>query len=118
MLDFQRKKDTSLLNTMTQRDNSFLPLEQSKNIYDYVLKHDSQINEMKSEIFNLKSQMMDIVMKSSFPKNTSDNNNNSKETDNLYFTKIKNFKNEIKSELMLSINDMVNESIKHYKEKF
>ena len=118
MLDFQRKKDTSLLGTMTQRDNSFLPLEQSKNIYDYVLKHDSQINEMKSEILNLKSQMMDIVMKSSFQKNTSDNNNNSKETDNLYFTKIKKFKNEIKSELMLSINDMVNESIKHYKEKF
>ena len=120
MLEFQRKKDSNLLCTITQRDNSFLPSsEQSKTLYDYILKHDSQINEMKSELYNLKSQIIDIVMKSSFSKNTPDNNiNNSNENNNLYLTKIKQFKNEIKSELKLSINDMVNDSIKQYKEKF
>ena len=42
MQDFQRKKDTnSIINTATQKDNTFLFSEQSKNLYDFALKHDS-----------------------------------------------------------------------------
>ena len=55
MQDFQRKKDINLLsNTFTQKDNSFLYLDQSKNLYDFALKHDSQIKRMENEITNQK----------------------------------------------------------------
>ena len=53
MLQFQRKKDTNILYNATQKDNnSLLSSEQSKTIYDYILKHDSQINDIKFEIQN------------------------------------------------------------------
>jgi len=37
MLQFQRKKDTNILNSFTQKDttNSFLSSDQSKTMYDY-----------------------------------------------------------------------------------
>ena len=47
MLDFQRKKDINLTGNISQTDNSYINQEHSKNVYDYILKHDSQINEMK-----------------------------------------------------------------------
>ena len=48
MQDFQRKKDSFLLfNNISQRDNSIIiSSEQSKNLYDFVLKNDSQIKRM------------------------------------------------------------------------
>ena len=63
MDDFRRKKDVNLrLNTMTQRD---ILSDHSKNIYDFVLKHDTQIKLMEAEISNIKSQLVDITMKKS-----------------------------------------------------
>ena len=118
MLDFHRKKDANILCTITQRDTSFLSPEQSKNLYDYVLKHDSQINEIKSELFNLKSQIIEIIMKSSFPKSSSKGNINIKENNNLFLSQIKKFKNEIKNELMTNINEIISDSIKNYKDQF
>ena len=51
MEDFQRKKDSNQrLNTMTQRENSYILSDQSKNLYDFVLKHDSQIKTIESEL--------------------------------------------------------------------
>ena len=64
MQDFQRKKDSYLLfNSLSQRENSFINVEQSKNLYDFVLKQDNQIKRMDNEITNIKSQLLDIRMK-------------------------------------------------------
>ena len=69
MQDFQRKKDSFILfNSLSQRDNSFINTEQSKNLYDFVLKQDNQIKRMENEISSLKSQLIDIKMK--FPLNS------------------------------------------------
>ena len=91
-------------------------------MYDYILKHDSQINNINFEIQNLKSQFIELAMKSSFPSGDKINNNNTfinnSENNNLFLSQIKKFKNEIKNELMLSINEMINSNIKKFEEKF
>jgi hypothetical protein len=101
---------------MTQRDNSFFTSDQSKNLYDYVLKHENIINEMKSEILNLKSQFMELAMKSSI--NNNNTSTNSIENNNLFLNQIKRFKNEIKNELMIGINDMMNSNMKKFNQDF
>ena len=124
MLQFQRKKDTNILYSITQKDtnNSFLSSDQSKTMYDYILKHDNQINNINFELQNLKSQLIELAMKSSFPPGSKNNNSctyiNNTENNNLFLSQIKKFKNEIKNELMLSINDMINSNIKKFEEKF
>ena len=120
MLEFHRRKDTNLLHTTTQRDISFIGSEQSKTLYDYALKHENYINEIKSEVLNLKTQIMELAMKSSFsPKLQSSNSfiSNS-QNNNLFLSQIKNFKNEIKTELMSNINDIVSTSLKQFREEF
>ena len=117
MLEFHRRKDTNISSyNMTQRDNSFFTSDQSKNLYDYVLKHENIINEMKSEILNLKSQFMELAMKSSI--NNNNTSTNSIENNNLFLNQIKRFKNEIKNELMIGINDMMNSNMKKFNQDF
>ena len=117
MLEFHRRKDTNISSyNMTQRDNSFFTSDQSKNLYDYVLKHENIINEMKSEILNLKSQFMELAMKSSINNNNISTNNI--ENNNLFLNQIKRFKNEIKNELMIGINDMMNSNMKKFNQDF
>ena len=113
MLDFQRKKDTNILGAITYRDNSFFG-DQSKTIYDYVLKHDSQIKEIQSEMFNFKSQLIDLAMKSSFTQNANNSINliNSSENNGLFLSQIKKFKTEIKNEIMISLNEMLKKDLK------
>ena len=120
MQDFQRKKDTNLLfSTMNQKDNSFLYSDQSKNLYDFALKHDSQIKRMENEISNLKSQIMDLSMK---VNSNSQNNNNlpnlEENNNNSYLNKIFQFKEDIKSDLMKDINNMIISQNNEFKEKF
>ena len=125
MQDFQRKKDTFLLfnNSVSQRDNSFIYSEQSKNLYDFVLKHDNQIKRMENEMTNLKSQILDIKMK--FPTNsqnislsnnflTFDENN----TNNSYLNKIIQIKEDIKNEIIKDINNILIAQKKETKENF
>ena len=125
MQDFQRKKDTFLLfnNSVSQRDNSFIYSEQSKNLYDFVLKHDNQIKRMENEMTNLKSQILDIKMK--FPTNsqnislsnnflTSDENN----INNSYINKIIQIKEDIKNEIIKDINNILIAQKKETKENF
>ena len=120
MLEFHRRKDTNLLHTTTQKDISFIGSDQSKTLYDYVLKHENCINEIKSEVLNLKTQIMEIAMKSSFsPKLQSSNSFISNlENNNLFLSQIKKFKNEIKTELMSNINDTFSTSLKQFREEF
>ena len=125
MQDFQRKKDTFLLfnNSVSQRDNSFIYSEQSKNLYDFVLKHDNQIKRMENEMTNLKSQILDIKMK--FPTNsqnislsnnflTFDENN----TNNSYLNKIIQIKEDIKNDIIKDINNILIAQKKETKENF
>ena len=68
MQDFQRKKDSFLLfNNLSQRENNLIFSEQSKNLYDFVLKNDSKIKKLENDIINIKSQLLDLNMK--LPKN-------------------------------------------------
>ena len=67
MQEFQRKKDKNLLffNNFTDRDNSNISTDQTKNLYDYTLKHEGQIKRMETEISNLKSQIIDLTNQAS-----------------------------------------------------
>ena len=123
MLDFQRKKDVNLITPIPHnKENSFLFSEPSKNIYDYILKHDNQINDIKMEMYNLKSQLIELAMKSSFSNNSQINggfiSNTNNENNNLFLSQIKKFKNEIKKELLVGINDMVDSNMKKFEENF
>ena len=114
MLDFHRKKEANILHSVTQRDHSVLSPDQSKTIYDYVLKHDSQIKEIQLEMFNFKSQLIEMAMKSSFTQNSINNSINlaSYSHNNNFLSQIKKFKNEIKNELISTINETINSNIK------
>jgi hypothetical protein len=124
MQDFQRKKDSFLLfNSMSQRDNSYIYTEQSKNLYDFVLKHDNQIKRIENDMSNFKSQIIDIKMK--FPLNTQTNNNSnnilSNEDNNInnsYLNKIIEIKEDIKNDLMKDINNLLIAQKNEMKENF
>ena len=112
MLDFQRKKDNSVIFSSTQRDNSFLYFDQSKNVYDFILRHDNQMKQMELEIKNLKSQMIDITEKMPF---------SSWQNDCINFNKNNNYSNnlkeEIKNELMKDLNNLIISQKKELKEQ-
>ena len=124
MQDFQRKKESFLLfNSMSQRDNSFIYTEQSKNLYDFVLKHDNQIKRIENEVTNLKSQILDIKMK--FPVNSQTNvlSNNflsydENNTNNSYLNKIIQIKEDIKNDIIKDINNILIAQKKEAKENF
>ena len=119
MQDFQRKKDSFLLfNSVTQRDNSFIYTEQSKNLYDFVLKHDNQIKRMDNDISNIKSQLLDIKMK--LPINSQNNTNTSNflSYDENNINKIIQIKEDIKNELMKDINNILITQKNEMKENF
>ena len=124
MQDFQRKKESFLLfNSMSQRDNSFIYTEQSKNLYDFVLKHDNQIKRIENDISNIKSQLLDIKMK--FPlnsQNITSNNNilsfNENNANNTYLNKIIEIKEDIKNDIMKDINNILITQKNEMKENF
>ena len=130
MQDFQRKKDSFLLfNNISQRDNSIIiSSEQSKNLYDFVLKNDSQIKRMENDIINIKSQLLDLKMK--FPNNlestdiNSNNINNYQKLDennmnnNSYLNKILQVKEDIKNDIMKDINNILIAQKNEIKENF
>ena len=102
MLDFQRKKDTSILCPITQRDNSFINYDQSKNLYDFIIKHENQLKQIESEIVNLKTQVIEItttIPLLSQKKNLiNDDNNNDL---------LLNIKEEIKNDIIKDFNDAI-----------
>ena len=119
MDDFLRKKDMNLrLNTMTQRENSYILSNHNKNIYDFVLKHDAQINSIETELNNIKSQLVDITMKKSQNlKNTNYSNLGERYNDS-YINQIIQLKDEIKNELMNDFNNIIISQKNEFKEKF
>ena len=124
MQNFQRKKDSFLLfNSMSQRDNSYIYTEQSKNLYDFVLKHDNQIKRIENDMSNFKSQIIDIKMK--FPLNTQINNNSNNilsnddnNMNNSYLNKIIEIEEDIKNDLMKDINNLLIAQKNEMKENF
>ena len=114
MLDFQRKKDSSILCSVTQRDNSFLNFEQSKSLYDYIIKHDNQMKQMESEILNLKTQLSEITTKI-FLLSSKKNNciNDNKNNDILL-----DIKEEIKKELSKDLNNAIISQKNEFKNQF
>ena len=119
MEDFQRKKDSNQrLNTMTQRENSYILSDQSKNLYDFVLKHDSQIKIIESEMNNLKSQLTEVITKLSLNPSQNINNNYWDENNNSSsFNQIIKYKEDIKNDLMKDINNVIISQKKEFNEK-
>ena len=116
MKDFQRKKDASLLfSTNPLKENYLMNLEQSKNLYDFALKHDSQIKQMETDISNLKSQIIDLTMKTSINSNT---NKIEESTNSSFLNQIFKFKEDIKNDLMKDINNIIISQNNEFKEKF
>ena len=117
MQEFQRKKDKSLLlfNNIPEKDNSNVGIDQTKNLYDYSLKHEGQIKRMETEIANLKSQLIDLSVKCSVnsPKNDIEENINSS-----YLEQILAYKEDIKNDLMKDINNLIISQYNEFKEKF
>ena len=117
MQEFQRKKDKSLLlfNNIPEKDNSNVGIDQTKNLYDYTLKHEGQIKRMETEIANLKSQLIDLSVKCSVnsPKNDIEENINSS-----YLEQILAYKEDIKNDLMKDINNLIISQYNEFKEKF
>lgn len=107
MLDFHRKKDTSILGSVTQRDSSFLNFDQSKNLYDFILKHDNQMKQMETEILNLKSQLIDITTK--VPLLNANNISN-------YEAQSLKIKEEVKNDIIKDINDIIISQKNEFKE--
>ena len=119
MQDFQRKKDSFLLfNSMTQRDNSFIYTEQSKNLYDFVLKHDNQIKRIDNDMSSIKSQLLDIKMKLPLNSQNTSNSNNLLSFDENNINKIIQIKEDIKNELMKDINNILIKQKNEMKENF
>ena len=112
MLDFQRKKDSNILSSGTPRDNSFFYFDQSKNLYDFILKHDNQMKKMESEIINLKTQILELTSKIPF---LSQNNNflEIEKNNNLML----NLKEEIKGDLIKDLNDVIISQKNEFKEQ-
>ena len=119
MEDFQRKKDSNQrLNTMTHRENSYILSDQSKNLYDFVLKHDSQIKTIESEMNNLKSQLTEVITKLSLNSSQNINNNYWDENNNSSsFNQILKYKEDIKNDLMKDINNVIISQKKEFNEK-
>jgi DNA repair exonuclease SbcCD ATPase subunit len=119
MEDFQRKKDSNQrLNTITQRENSYILSDQTKNLYDFVLKHDSQIKTIESEMNNLKSQLTEVITKLSLNPSQNINNNYWDENNNSSsFNQIIKYKEDIKNDLMKDINNVIISQKKEFNEK-
>ena len=111
MLDFQRKKDISVISSSTPRDNSFLYFDQSKNLYDFVLKHENQMKQMESEIINLKSQLKEVTK--NIPLLSSQNNNINNDKNN----ELVNIKEEIKDEIIKDLNNIIISQKNEFKEQ-
>ena len=103
MLEFQRKKDSSILGSGTSRDTSFINYDQSKNIYDCIFKHDSQMKQMESEIVHLKFQLKEITSKMPFLSSQNKNFLTMDQNNILYA----NIKEEIKNDLFAELNKVI-----------
>jgi len=114
MLDFQRKKDSSILCSVTQRDNSFLNFEQSKSLYDYIIKHDNQMKQMESEILNLKTQLSEITTKIPFLSSKKNNSINDNKNNDILL----DIKEEIKKELSKDLNNAIISQKNEFKNQF
>ena len=116
MLEFQRKKDSSILGSTTQRETSFINYDQTKNIYDYIFKQDSKMKQMESDIINLKFQLKEISTKIPFLSSQNTNYRNIDNNKNLY----DNLKEEIKNDLnkvIISQKNELKEQIDNLKEE-
>ena len=61
MLDFEKRKEKSVLNSQIRQEEYQLTTEQSKFIYDLAMNNNNQINDIQKEIHILKTQMCDIL---------------------------------------------------------
>ena len=117
MKEFQRKKDTSLLlfNSVPLKNNTIVDSDQSKNLYDFALKHEGQIKRLESEITNIKAQLIELSTKFSL---NLQNNNIEENINSSYLGQIMSLKEDIKNDLMKDINNIMISQYNEFKEKF
>ena len=144
MIDFEKRKEKSVLNSQIHQEECLLNTEQSKFIYEISMNNNNQIKNIQKEIHILKTQMCDILnifndksvinkFKNKINKTLVkeekkiDDDNNIKEfiikeiktqlNDNMEIlnNKLNIFNDEYKSELDNEIEMMKNELINHEK---
>ena len=117
MKEFQRKKDTSLLlfNSVPLKNKTNVDSDQSKNLYDFALKHEGQIKRLESEITNIKAQLIELSTKFSL---NLQNNNIEENINSSYLGQIMSLKEDIKNDLMKDINNIMISQYNEFKEKF
>ena len=136
MIDFEKRKEKSVLISQMRQEEALLNTEQSKFLYEITFNNKNQIKEMEKEMHILKTQMCDILNmfndKSLLSKLKNKNNKNflkdeleeyiNKEINNQLnenFEEINNkiilFNDEFKSELDNEIEQIKNELLNHEK---
>ena len=107
MIDFQKRKEKSVLNSQLRQEETLLNTEQSKFLYEITFNNTNQIKDIQKEIQILKMQMCDIL-------NTFNDKsllNKSKKKSNKYSSKKENIFEE-KDELSEYINNEINTQLK------
>ena len=61
MIDFEKRKEKSVLNSQINQEECLLNTEQSKFIYEISMNNNNQIKNIQKEIHILKTQMCDIL---------------------------------------------------------
>lgn len=61
MIDFEKRKEKSVLNSQIHQEECLLNTEQSKFIYEISMNNNNQIKNIQKEIHILKTQMCDIL---------------------------------------------------------
>ena len=61
MIDFEKRKEKSVLNSQIHQEECLLNTEQSKFIYEISMNNNKQIKDIQKEIHILKTQMCDIL---------------------------------------------------------
>ena len=111
MIDFQKRKEKSVLNSQLRQEETLLNTEQSKFLYEITFNNTNQIKDIQKEIQILKMQMCDILNifnDKSLLNESRYKNNNSRSS----FKKEKNSeeKNELKDFIINQINTQLKEN--------
>ena len=106
MLDFERRKEKNIFNSLLQREESVITTEQSKSLYDISIKNENKIKKLEKDMSIIKPQIYDILnMLNLNNESLRLNNNIYKDNSNNNFTILRN-------ELLDYINQEIKKQLK------
>ena len=113
MIDFERRKEKNIFNSLVQREESILSTEQSKLLYEITIKNDNKIKKLEKDINIIKPQIYDIYDILNQLKNGSLNNDIIYKEEKMYnFNDINILKNELLDYINIEIKKQLKEHFK------